>query len=142
MNSYPEENASKYRGFLLKRGIKTFKKSTEGSVRNRRPSFDLVVECHRIPSKGFPKKIVLKLSHRKDSRRVLLNKKKLKQLKSESLNLPASLTIYINGILCSYYKKLWTKCQKLSHMTVIWRSFSLVIHWLQIPIRFYINRYG
>ena len=128
MNSYPEENASKYRGFLLKRGIKTFKKSTEGSVRNRRPSFDLVVECHRIPSKGFPKKIVLKLSHRKDSRRVLLNKKKLKQLKSESLNLPASLTIYINGILCSYYKKLWTKCQKLSHMTVIWRSFSLVIH--------------
>ena len=36
---------------------------------------DLVVDCHRIPSKGSPKKVVLRLSHRKDSRQVLLNKK-------------------------------------------------------------------
>ena len=32
---------------------------------------------------------MLKLNRRKDSRRVSLNEKKLKQLKSESLNLPA-----------------------------------------------------
>ena len=68
---------------------------------------DLVEDCHRIPSKGSPKKVILKLSRRKDSRRVLLNKKKLKQLKPESLNLPASVKIYINESLCPYYKKLW-----------------------------------
>ena len=32
---------------------------------------------------------MLKLNSRKDSRQVSLNEKKLKQLKSESLNLPA-----------------------------------------------------
>ena len=37
---------------------------------------DLVEDCHLIPSKGSPKKFILKLSRRKDSRRVLLNKKK------------------------------------------------------------------
>ena len=74
---------------------------------------DLVENCHHIPSKGSPKKVILKLSHRDDSRRVLLNKTKLKQLKPESLNLPASVKIYINESLCSYYKKLWTKCKKL-----------------------------
>ena len=73
---------------------------------------DLVEDCHRIPSKGSPKKVILKLSRRKVSRRVLLNKKKLKQLKPESLNLPASVKIYINESLCPYYKKLWTKCGK------------------------------
>ena len=34
---------------------------------------DLVEECHFVSSKGFPKKVVLKLSHWKNSRRVLLN---------------------------------------------------------------------
>ena len=67
---------------------------------------DLVQDCHRIPSKGSPKNVISKLSRRKDSRRVLLNKKKLKQLKPQSLNLPTSLKIYINESLCPYYKKL------------------------------------
>ena len=70
---------------------------------------DLVEDCYRIPLKGSPKKVILKLSWRKDSRRVLLNKKKLKSLKPESLNLPAHLKIYINESLCPCYKKLWTK---------------------------------
>ena len=82
---------------------------------------DLVEDCHRIPSKGSPKNVMLKLSHRKDSRRVLLNKKKLKQLKPESLNLPASVKIYINESLCPYYKKLWTKCKK-SRILSFWVS--------------------
>ena len=50
---------------------------------------DLVEHCSCIPSKDSPKKVILKLSRRKDSRPVLLNKKKVKQLKPESLNLPA-----------------------------------------------------
>ena len=39
---------------------------------------DLVDDCHRIPSEGSPKKVILKLSRWKVFRRVLLNKKKLK----------------------------------------------------------------
>ena len=74
---------------------------------------DLVEDCHRIPSKGSPKKVILKLSRRKDSRRVLLNKKKLKQLKPESINMPAPVKIYINERLCPCYKKFWTKCKTL-----------------------------
>ena len=42
---------------------------------------DLVENCQRIPSKGFPKKVILTPYRRKNSRRILLNKKKLKQLK-------------------------------------------------------------
>ena len=62
---------------------------------------DLVEDCHFISSKDFPKKVVLKLSHWKKSRRVLLNeKKKLKQVQPESLNLPTGVKIYINESLC------------------------------------------
>ena len=73
----------------------------------------MVEDCHRIPSKGSPQKVIFKLSRQKDSRRVLLNKKKLEQLKPETLNWPAGVKIYINEIICPYYKKLWTKCRKL-----------------------------
>ena len=37
----------------------------------------LVEDCHRLPSKGNPKKVILKLSRVKDATKVLLNKKKL-----------------------------------------------------------------
>ena len=65
---------------------------------------DLVEDCHRTPSNSSPKKVILKLSRRIDSRWVLLNKKNLKQLKPESLNLSAGVKIYINGSLCPYTK--------------------------------------
>ena len=91
-------------------------------------STDLVEDCHRIPSKSSPNKVILKLSRPKDSRRVLLNKKKLKQLKPvchlKSLNLPAGVKIYINESLCPYYKKLWTKCRKL------WDSKRILSFWV------------
>ena len=85
---------------------------------------DLVEECRGIPSKGSPKKVILKLSHQKDSRRVLLNKKKLKQLKPEFLHLPAGVKIYINESLCPYYIKLWTKCGKL------WDAKRILSFWV------------
>ena len=66
---------------------------------------DLVQDWHHAPSNGFPKIVILKLSRWKDSRRALLNKKKLKQLKPESLNLPVGVKIYINESSYSYYKK-------------------------------------
>ena len=34
----------------------------------------LVEDCHRLPSKGNPKKVILKLNRRKDASKVLLNK--------------------------------------------------------------------
>ena len=37
----------------------------------------LVEDFHRLPSKGLPKKVILKLNRRKDIRRILLNKNKL-----------------------------------------------------------------
>ena len=85
---------------------------------------DSVEDCHRIPSKGYLKKVILKLSHWKGSRQVWLNKKKLKQLKPKSLNLPASVKIYINESLCPYYKKLWTKCKKL------WDAKRILSFWV------------
>ena len=42
----------------------------------------LVEDCHRLPSKGSPKKIIIKLNRRKDFRRILSNK----NLKIQNLN--------------------------------------------------------
>ena len=85
---------------------------------------DLVKDCHRIPSKGSPKKVIVKLRPQKDSRRALLNKKKLKQLKPDPLNLPAGITIYINESLCPYYKKVWINCRKL------WDTKRILSFWV------------
>ena len=85
----------------------------------------LVEDCHRLPSKGDPKMVILKLNRRKDGRKVLLNKKKLKNLDPEILNLPSDTKIYINESLCKYYKKLWSKCKKLwdaKHILSFWVS--------------------
>ena len=65
----------------------------------------LVEDCHRLPSKGLPKKAILKLNRRKDIRRILLNKNKLKNLKPETVNLPGETNVFINESLCFYYKK-------------------------------------
>ena len=126
MNSTAEENASKYRAFLLKWGIKTLKKKylrfwTQSTHQLTRIWLRTAIV---YPQKALPKKVILKLSRRKDSRRVLLNKKNLKQLKHESLNLPADVKIYINESLCPYYKKLWTKCGKL------WDAKRILSFWI------------
>ena len=72
----------------------------------------LAEDCHCLPSKGNPKKVVFKLNLPKDARKVLLNKKKLKNLDPETVNLLSGTKIYINKSLCTYYKKLWPKCKK------------------------------
>ena len=40
----------------------------------------LVEDCHQLPSKGSPKKVIIKANRRKDIHRILLNKNKLKNL--------------------------------------------------------------
>ena len=65
----------------------------------------LVEDCHHLPSKGSSKKVII-LKRRKDIRRILLNKNKLKNLKPESVNLLWETKDLINESLCLYYKKL------------------------------------
>ena len=83
----------------------------------------LVEDCRRLPSKGSPKKVIIKLNGRKDIRRILLNKKKLKNLKPAPVHLPGETKVSINESLCLYYKKLWSKCKRLwsaGHVSAFW----------------------
>ena len=66
----------------------------------------LIEDCRRLPSKGSPKKVIIKLNRRKEIQRVLLNKSKLKNLKAELVNLPGETKVLINKSLCLYCKKL------------------------------------
>ena len=60
----------------------------------------LVEDCHRLPSKGLPKKVIINLNRHKDIHRILLNKNKLKNLKPESVNLSGETNVFINESLC------------------------------------------
>ena len=54
----------------------------------------LVKDCHDLPSKGSPNKIIIKLDYSKGIRRILLNKNKLKSLKPEWVNLPGETSFH------------------------------------------------
>ena len=72
-----------------------------------------VEACHRLNQKANPKKVIIKLSKRKDVTRVMNNKKKLKSMKPQNIGLPSGCKVYINESLCKYYKYLWWKCKLL-----------------------------
>ena len=72
-----------------------------------------VEACHRLNQKANPKKVIIKLSKRKDVARVMNNKKKLKSMKPQNIGLPSGCKIYINENLCKYHKYLWWKCKLL-----------------------------
>ena len=83
----------------------------------------LVEDCHRLPSKGLPKKVIIKLNCSKDIRRILLNTNKLKNSKPESVHLPGETKVFIKESLCLHYKKLWSKYKKLwgaCHISAFW----------------------
>ena len=49
----------------------------------------------------------------------------MKNLDPETVNLPSGTKIYINESLCTYYKKLWSKCKKIwyaKHIFSFWVS--------------------
>ena len=91
----------------------------------------LIEDCHRLPSKGSSKKVIVKLNRHKDIHRILSNKNKFKNLKPESVHLPGEAKVFINESLCLYYKKPWSKCKSVwsaSHISVFWvRNGSLRI---------------
>ena len=70
-----------------------------------------VEDCHWIKSSKGPKKVIVKLSRRKDANKICLLKKGLKGMNLSSLGINS--TVYINDSLCNYYKMLWGKCWKL-----------------------------
>ena len=84
-----------------------------------------VEACHRLNQKSKPKKVIIKLSKRKDVARVMYNKKKLKSIDSKTFGLPSGCKIYINESLCKYYKYLWMKCKLLQARDCI-QSFWVV----------------
>ena len=90
----------------------------------------LVEGCHHLPSKGSPKKVIIKLTRRKDIHRILLSKYKLKNLKPESVHLPGETKVFINDSLCLYDKDK-SKCKSLrdaGHISAPWvRNGSLRI---------------
>ena len=74
---------------------------------------NLVENYHRLLSKSSPKKVIIKLDRRKDIRRILLNKSKLKNLKPESVNLPGETNFFIDESLCLYYKRIVVQMLKV-----------------------------
>ena len=71
-----------------------------------------VEACYRLNQKAKPKKVIIKLSKRKDGARVMKNKKKLKSMKPQNIGSPSGCKIYINES-CKYYKCLWWRCKLL-----------------------------
>ena len=78
--------------------------------------------CHHLKSKARPKKVIVKLSKRKDVFNILQHKKKLKPVDIAKVGLPQGSLIFINQSLCSYYKYLWSLCKRL-HLEKLIHSF-------------------
>ena len=72
---------------------------------------DHIEACHWIKSNAGPKKVIIKMSRRKDADKIRRAKKKLKGLNLSSIGINSA--VYINDSLCRYYKNLWAKCKKL-----------------------------
>ena len=72
---------------------------------------DHIEACHWIKSNAGPKKVIIKMSWRKDADKIQRTKKKLKDLDLFSIGINS--VVFINDSLCRYYKNLWAKCKKL-----------------------------
>ena len=90
-------------------------KSFEGKILKLLEKIDVEVHpdhievCHWIKSNAGPKKVIIKISWRKD--KISRAKKKLKGLDLSLIGINSA--VYINDSLCQYYKNLWAKCKKL-----------------------------
>ena len=71
-----------------------------------------VEDCHWIKSSKDPKKVIVKLSTRKNASKISLSKKCLKDINLSSLGINSM--VYINDSLCTHYKMLCTKCRNFS----------------------------
>ena len=72
-----------------------------------------VEHFHRFRSKSnAPQKVIIKLSKRKNDYRILKAKPSFKNADVTKNGIPTNTPIFVNQILCSYYKFLWSKCKK------------------------------
>ena len=67
--------------------------------------------CHRIKTKHGGRRVIVRLSKRRDEDRISKNKNKLKSTDLSSLNVQGP--VYINDSLCNCYKSLWSKFKRL-----------------------------
>ena len=72
---------------------------------------DHIEACNWIKSNAGPKKVIIKLSRRKEADKIRWAKKKLRGLNSSSIGINSA--VYINDSVCRYYKNLWGKFKKL-----------------------------
>ena len=72
---------------------------------------DDIEACHWVTSNAGPKKVIIKMSRRKDADKIQRTKEKLKGLDLSPIGINS--TVFINDSLCRYYKNLWAKCKKL-----------------------------
>ena len=63
-------------------------------------------DCHWLPSKG-PERVIVKFSKRKDANRIRKVKKNLNGIDLSSIGIRPP--VYVNDILCKYYKMLSQK---------------------------------
>ena len=70
-----------------------------------------VEDGHWISSKNGPKRVIVKVSKRKDGFKIRTSKRKLKDMDLTSIGI--NNPVYINDSLCTYYKMLWRKCKSL-----------------------------
>ena len=70
-----------------------------------------VEDCHWISSKNGPKRVIIKVSKRKDASKIRSSKRKLKDMDLTSIDIKNP--VYINDSLCTCYKMLWRKCKSL-----------------------------
>ena len=90
-----------------------------------------VEACHWFKSSNKGKKASLKLSRRKDSDEIRMVRSKLKTTDLKPIRI--TTPVYINGSLCFYIKKLWSKCKKL------WSNKFIFGYWVSdgsIKIRY------
>ena len=63
--------------------------------------------------KGNKGKVIRKLSKREDADKIILSKKKLKNIDHIKIGLSSGTKVFINKSLCGYYKLFWLVCKKL-----------------------------
>ena len=78
--------------------------------------------CNWLKSNNSSKKVIIKLSNRKDADKILQVDKKIKLLKLESMSI--NNPIFINDSLCEYYEKIWAICKTMW----ITNSFRVFAH--------------
>ena len=69
--------------------------------------------CQRTSKKKKNERIIVKFSRRKDCQNVLNAKKELRKMDTKNIGFPEDNPIFVNQILCTYCRVLWSKAKRL-----------------------------